>query len=404
MPLTIDKDFQQWLIEIRRELHAHPETAFNEFQTTKMILDTLSQLGIETHPLPESTGAVGLISGKGGEGPVIALRADIDALPMDQQNNVAYRSKNPGCMHACGHDANTAIVLGVAKKIVESGFSETLKGKIKLLFQPAEEYISGARTMIDMGVLDNPKVDCVIAGHMTPDLPIGDVGLFKQIGYASSDTFHLKIEGKGGHGGRPEQCHDPIVAGAFFITQLQSIISRNVPPGEGAVLTVGQFLGGSAENIIPAVAELKGTLRAWSPKIREMVLGRMNDLISGLELSFSMKCSLTISDAVPVLINNDAVTRLLQQAACNTLGNPHVNALDPIMGSEDFAFFTEVCPAAIIRLGCANQEKGIVHPLHSPFFDIDESVLGIGVEIFFKAISDFFDSDDGAAILSEKLI
>ena len=223
----IDSELHDYVVGLRRKIHKHPETALEEIQTTETIAKALKEAGVETDTIPNLTGAVGLLKGA-GDGPTIGLRADIDALPVREMNSVPYKSRIDGVMHACGHDANTAVMLGVARKIVETGFQKRMKGNVKFLFQPAEERLMGAEKMIGKGVLENPVVDRVIAGHMAPDLPVGKVGIFRNIAYASSDSFRLVIHGKGGHGARPEECVDPIHAGAFFITQIQSIVSRNI--------------------------------------------------------------------------------------------------------------------------------------------------------------------------------
>lgn len=375
----------QWLSQFRRQLHMHPETAFAESWTTARIIETLEEIGVETHAFAGMTGAHALISGAKA-GNTIGLRADMDALPLTEQNDVPYRSRNEGNMHACGHDANTAIMVGVARKIANENAAERLSGNVRFLFQPAEEHLGGASAMISRGVLENPRVDRVVAGHMAPDLPVGKAGVFRSMGYASSDRFELVIHGRGGHGGRPEECIDPIVAGAHFITQVQSIASRNVPPTKAAVVTVGKFVAGTADNIIPETAAMEGTVRTLSETVRAQVIRRLEEIAEGLQKAFDVRCEFTLTPEVPVLNCDPAVSESLFEAAERVLGHGNVSYLDPIMGSEDFAFFTELRPGAIIRLGCRNAEKGIVHPLHSPRFDIDETVLELGVNIFYDAV------------------
>lgn len=385
--MCADNDsFLKWLQDVRRDLHAHPELAFQEFRTTERIRDILTGLGWEVRPVPGTTGAVGLLRGR-GPGPVAALRADIDALPVTELNEVPYRSRHAGCMHACGHDANTAIVLGVARKITESGLLARTGGAVKLIFQPAEEGGAGARALIAAGVLENPQVEIIFAGHMSPDLPVGRAGVFKELGYASADRFVLDIQGRGGHGARPEECIDPIVAGAHFVTQLQTIVSRSLPPTLPAVVTVGRFSAGEAANVIPDTARIEGSIRALRPEARELVHRRIRALSAALEPAFEATCRLEINTGVPPLVNHPPSAALLLAAARQVIGEPNAAFLPPIMASEDFAYFTQACPGAIMRLGCSNPDKGLVHKLHNPRFDIDEEVLPIGVAIFFEAIA-----------------
>jgi len=380
-----DPESMKWLVGIRRDLHRHPEISHKEKRTTEKIIRVLKELEIEVHGFPDMTGAVGVIKGSNG-GPTLGLRADIDALPIQELNDISYRSQNKGIMHACGHDANTTIMLGVAKKMVQSGLMSRCPGTVKFFFQPAEERVAGAKAMIASGVLENPHVDRVIAGHMSPDLPVGKVGIFRGTGYASSDRFELLITGKGGHGARPEECVDPVVAGSLFVTQIQSIASRSIKPTEAAVITVGKFMAGNASNVIPETALLEGSIRALSVEVRDHVIRRLNDIVSGLEKAYGVQCQFQIHNGVPILINNRVVAESLYDASVQVLGSENVSYLPPIMGSEDFVYFTLERPSAIMRLGCSNKNRGIVHSLHSPYFDIDETVLEIGTEIFYEAV------------------
>jgi len=390
--LSSDPESMQWLVDIRRDLHRHPEISHKEKRTTEKIIKVLKELEIEVHGFPDMTGAVGVIKGSGG-GPTLGLRADIDALPIQELNDISYRSQNEGTMHACGHDANTTIMLGVAKKIVRSGLMSRCLGTVKFFFQPAEERVAGAKAMIASGVLENPHVDRVIAGHMSPDLPVGKVGIFRSTGYASSDRFQLLITGKGGHGARPEECLDPVVAGSFFVTQIQSIVSRSIKPTEAAVITVGKFIAGNASNVIPETALLEGSIRALSVRVRDQIIRRLHDIVSGLEKAYGVQCKFQIHNGVPILINNSVVAESLYDASVQVLGPENVSYLPPIMGSEDFVYFTLERPSAIMRLGCSNKKKGIIHPLHSPYFDIDEKALEIGVAIFYEAVRKYLSAD-----------
>lgn len=385
----IDTEFFNWLVEVRRDLHMYPEISNQEKRTSERIEEILQSLGLATTRFPDITGVVGLIEGK-NDGPTIALRADIDALPIQELNDTVYTSKNAGIMHACGHDASTAIMLGTARKISESKLASNLCGNIKFIFQPAEENGAGARAMIERGVLENPRVDRIVAGHMSPDIPVGKVGLFRGLGYASVDSFSLKVIGRGSHGARPEDGVDPIVAGAHFITQIQSIISRNIKPVEPAVVTVGKLISGDAANVIPEMATLEGTVRTHSEDIRKQVLTRLKHISAGLEQSFMVRAELSFKEGLPCLYNDPEVAASLYEAATAVVQRDNVAYLSPIMASEDFSFFTQARPAAIMRFGCGNTEKRPYYPLHSPYFDIDENVLKIGVDTFTTAIHHFF--------------
>jgi amidohydrolase len=381
----------EWVRDVRRELHSHPELSFKEVRTTKRIREILTGLGWEARPVPGATGVVGLLRGR-GPGPVVALRADIDALPIAELSEAPYRSRVKGVMHACGHDAHTAIMLGVAKKIVDTGLMSRAAGAVKLIFQPAEERLGGAKALIAKGVLEDPPVDVIMAGHMAPDLAVGRAGVFRRLGNASADRFVLDLQGRGGHGARPEECIDPIVAGAHFVTQVQSIVSRSIKPADAAVVTVGRFAAGLAANVIPETASLEGSVRALSEEVRSTLIRRLEELAAALQPAFGVVSRLAVHPGVPMLWNDPAVAARLLSAAQAVLGRKNAGYLPPVMGSEDFAFFTEQRPGAIMRLGCSNPQKGITHQLHSPHFDIDEEVLLIGANIFYEAVARRLDA------------
>jgi amidohydrolase len=379
------EELTDWLVATRREFHMHPELSNEEVETTERITEILRGINVEVHHLRGLPGVVGLIRGK-APGKTIALRADIDALPIQELNEAAYKSQRNGIMHACGHDVHTTIMLGVAKCIQESGIAEKLKGNVKFLFQPAEEKGTGAREMIARGVLENPAVDKIFACHVSPELPVGTIGINPTQTHASADWFSLCIKGKGAHGAHPSEGIDPIVAGASFITAVQSIVSRNVPPTETAVVTVGKFTAGSAANVIPEEAHLEGTIRAFTTHIRNQVIERLGEVVRGIEGSFRVSCNLTFHEGTPACNNDEQVVGFLQDVASSVLGSDKVSAIPPSTGSEDFALFAIERPSALIRLGCGNTEKGLVHLLHSPFFDVDEEVLVVGVHVFVEAI------------------
>ena len=380
---------QSWLSEIRRDFHRHPETAFEEFRTTERIRTILQELNVQILGLPGlETGVVGLIQGD-ASGPVLGLRADIDALPLQELSDVPYASTVQGKMHACGHDAHAAIMLGVAKKIMDDGLASHLRGSVKFIFQPAEEGIAGARRMIEHGVLDNPRMDRILAGHMINDLPCGSIGWFEGPSHAATDMFTLEIAGQGTHGARPHQGRDPIVAGAHFVTAVQSIVSRNLSPMDSGVISVGAFHAGTASNIIPAAVRLNGTIRSLQTEVREMLFNRLRECAAGLETMFGVKTDIQFKEGAPPNVNDLEVSRSLAEAAETVLGKEGALLIPPSMGGEDFALFTEQIPGAMIRIGSGNQAEGKTQPLHSPYFDIDERSLVHGVEVFVQAVKTY---------------
>jgi len=385
---TAHENIKKWLVKIRREFHMHPEVLFQEVRTTERIKSILGELGVECYGFEDMTGVVGIIRGT-QPGKTIGLRADIDALPIQELNDVAYKSQNEARMHACGHDAHATIMLGVAKHLMDSGLSGRLKGNVKLIFQPAEEGGGGAKKMIERGILENPFVDRVVAGHVGPDMEVGTVGIYRSQSHASADRFRLTIRGSGGHGGRPHQTIDPIVAGSHFVTALQSVVALNIDPLDGAVITVGKFSAGDAENVIPEHAELAGTIRALTGSVKETLWQRIREISAGMEKTFGVTSELEVIEGYPACRNDEEVSQFLYEVSCEILGSDNVHHIPPTTGAEDFAYFSLERPSAIIRLGCGNPSKGIVHPLHSPYFDMDEAVLAVGVRIFTEAIRRF---------------
>jgi amidohydrolase len=378
-------NLRHWLSETRRDFHMHPEISHEETRTTDRIAKILKEQGCEVQLFENMTGAVGIIRGA-ADGPTIGLRADIDALPIQELNDIPYKSQNDGAMHACGHDAHATIMLGVARNIMSSGLHAKLKGNVKFFFQPAEERVAGAKAMIERGVLENPRVDRVIAGHMDPALPAGAVGVFKGLGYASADMFDLNITGRGAHGARPNEGNDPIVAGAHFVTAIQTIVSRNITPIDAAVVSVGQFKSGDVSNVIPETAFLEGTIRALTEENRQKVIDRLHEITDGIGKTFNIDCKFNIIKGVPPLENDNEVAEFLYAVSEDVLGKGNVSYRPPGMGAEDFAYFTEERPSAIMRLGCSNRELDLERSLHSPWFDIDEKVLEVGVAVFTEAV------------------
>ncbi|WP_022664053.1 M20 metallopeptidase family protein [Desulfospira joergensenii] len=392
---TPEYTFKHWLTDLRRGFHRQPELSYQEEKTTQKVCQVLSELNIPVQTFGDMTGAVGLIQGKAVDAPyqgTIALRADMDALPLAEMTGLEFASEYPGQMHACGHDANTAIALGVARLVQESGLMDRINGAVKFIFQPSEEKLGGALAMMEKGVLENPRVDRLIAGHMDPNFPVGQAGVFHRTGHAASDPFELVIHGRGSHGARPHKGRSPITAGAQFVTSLDTLILRHVPPVHSAVISVGAFHGGDAGNVIPEQVVIRGSVRTHDPGIREMLFREMNRLAKGIETMFEVQCDLIFKSGAPMGLNDPDASASLFRASADVLGEDHVTVLPFIMGSDDFYFFGRECPVAMMRLGCADPDKKTAPPLHSPKFDIHEDVLETGAKVLFRAIALFFDN------------
>jgi len=382
--------FHDWLVELRRLFHQFPELAYREQKTAAKIVEVLQNFGVPTSAQIGRTGVIASLTAA-KPGPTVAIRADMDALPLEEQNDVHYRSQHPGVMHACGHDAHVTILLGVVRSLVESGWPEKGAGKILFIFQPAEEGGAGARAMLETGALDAEPISAIFAGHMHPDLPVGHIAFAPDVSNAESDNINIRLIGKGGHGAHPQACVDPIVASACLITQLQTIISRNLAATDSAVLTIGSFHAGTARNIIPQEAVMKGTLRTLSAGVRERVLARLQEMLRGLEVAYQVAAELETAVGYPLLVNDSRLVRFVETESKAFLGESFVHAEPPRMGSEDFAFFLQKFPGVLIRVGCHDPAAGAMRGLHSPFFDLDERVLDVGVRFFTHLLTSYAD-------------
>ena len=385
-----DNTLRQWVADIRTDFHRHPELSGEEVRTTRKILELLKELSIEARGFDDLTGAVGLIRGK-APGPCLALRADIDALPLTEAEGRPHGSTTPGVMHACGHDAHAAILLGVARKIMETRLADRINGWVKLLFQPSEEKLGGSRMMIRQGVLEDPHVDRIIAGHMDPNLPAGQVGVFTRLGHSASLPFSLTVTGKGAHGARPHTGINPITVGAAFVSALDGIIQRHIPPTHTGVVSVGSFTSGHAGNVIPETAVLKGTIRTHDAEMENRIKQALENHAKGMEAMFTARCRLEFGEGAPLGLNDPDVCRDLKAVASKVVGEENTQVLPFIMGSEDFYYFTRERPGAMVRIGCAPESGEPAQALHSPAFDIDEKALAVGTGIMFTAVTDFFN-------------
>ncbi len=377
---------KDWLVEVRRTIHMNPELGFEEVETSKLVAGWLDKFGLQVRTGVATTGVVGLLKGAKG-GKTVAIRADMDALPLEEANDVPYRSRVKGKMHACGHDGHVTILLGVARLF--SGIQEQVKGNIKWLFQPAEEGGGGGRVMVEEGVLENPKVDAVFGAHLFPDLAMGKVGIHEKEGLAATDRVVITIRGKGGHGAYPHLTRDPILAAGHLITQIHTIVSRSIGPLDSAVITIGKVSGGTAFNIIPDEVELLGTVRSLTSAVRDDLKKRLEEVARGVARSFDLDCQVDFQYGYPALVNNPEMSHLVAAACGRGIGRENVEFLKPSMGGEDFAYYLQEVPGSFFRLGCRNEAKGIVHPFHSSRFEMDEDALPFGVEMFARVIDEY---------------
>ena len=377
--------FHDELTEVRRDIHAHPELGFQETRTAALVARTLRALGYEVHEGIGRTGVVGVLQGKENDsGLSVGLRADMDALPIQENNEVPYRSRKDGVMHACGHDGHTTILLGAARYLAES---RNFNGRVVLIFQPAEEGLGGAQAMLDDGLFERFHCDAVYALHTWPGLPAGVIGVNPGPMMAAADSFEILVEGKGGHGAHPYQTIDPIIVAAHLITALQTIVSRNVPGPEAAVLTIAAVKAGSmdAMNVIPHSANMVGTVRTFSPVVQDQVVTRMHEIVEGVAATFKARITLKYKRLFPATINTPHHAGLVVDVAKELFGvDQVVDNLTPSMGSEDFSFLLQQRPGAYFRLGQGGAENGRF--LHNAAFDFNDAVIPQGCAMFARLV------------------
>lgn len=368
-----DKHFEE-VVKHRKHLHANPELSFKEFKTSEYIQQFLSDNNIEFTAGYVKTGIVAHIKGKNPEKKVIALRADIDALPIIEKNKVDYKSQNDGVMHACGHDVHTSSMFGVCKILNE--LKDEFEGTVKIIFQPGEEILpGGASLMIKEDALKNPDAELIIGQHVYPQMEAGNVGFKKGMYMASADEIYVTVTGKGGHGALPEKCIDPILIASHIIVALQQIVSRNAKPTIPSVLTFGHIEGHGATNIIPEEVKIKGTFRTFNEEWRAEAKKRMKKMAESLAEGMGGTCDFDIHNGYPFLTNEDNVTQIAWDAAKAYLGEEKVHELDLRMTSEDFAYYSQEIPSCFYRLGIANTPNGINSGLHTSTFDVDHESL-----------------------------
>ncbi len=380
------------LVAMRRDLHEHPELAFEEVRTSGIVAQRLKALGLEVQTGVAKTGVVGVLRGENGNGngkqtKTIAIRADMDALPIYEMNNVDYRSTVDGKMHACGHDGHTSILLAVAD--ILSKRRAELAGNVKFVFQPAEERVGGAEPMVKEGAMEG--ADGVIGLHLISTYPVGRIGVRSGAVFASADKFTLTVRGKGGHAAMPQEAVDPIVVAAYIVTALQTLISRETSPFSPAVITIGTITAGSAFNIIPETAQLQGTMRSFSKEHREMLLSRITELAMGIAGAMNATCEVELQDGCPPCVNDADMTAVVYKAAVKTVGESKVDDGEEVMttGSDDMSYFLEAVPGCYFIVGANNPAKDAKFPHHHPRFNIDEDALPIAVEVLSRAAMEF---------------
>jgi len=361
----------------RRYLHANPELSFEEYNTCRYVAEKLRSFGIETQEGVAETGVVGLIKGKNPDKKVIALRADMDALPIVEANDVPYKSQKEGVMHACGHDVHTSSLLASARILQE--VKDSFEGTIKLVFQPGEEKIpGGASLMIKAGVLQNPAPVNIIGQHVMPAIPAGKVGFRQGMYMASADEIYVTVKGKGGHAAMPDKNIDPILIASHIIIALQQIVSRNCDPKLPCVLSFGKFIANGATNVVPNEVKIEGTFRTLDETWRKEAHTKMKKMAESIADGMGGECEFTVLNGYPYLRNEPELTGRLKSFAVDYLGEDNVVDLDLWMASEDFAYYTQQIDACFYRLGVRNEVKGIISGVHTPTFDIDESALETG--------------------------
>ena len=380
-------DLQSDLVQWRRRLHQKPELGFEEHLTAKFIEQQLQKWDISYQTAIAKTGIVATITSN-SSGKVLAIRADMDALPIQEANEVDYRSQHDGKMHACGHDGHTAIALGTAYYLQQH--RDLWQGTVKIIFQPAEEGPGGAKPMIEAGVLQNPDVDAIIGLHLWNNLPLGTVGVRPGALMAAVECFRLEIIGKGGHGAMPDQTVDSIVVASQIVNALQTIVSRNVKPLDAAVVTVGEFHAGTALNVIADTANLSGTIRYFNPQLEILIGDRLEAIIAGICKMHDAQYKLNHWQLYPPTINDKAIAELVRSVAMEVVETPMgVVPECQTMGGEDMSFFLNEVPGCYFFLGSANPEKELAYPHHHPRFDFDEAALSMGVEMFVRCVEKF---------------
>lgn len=369
------------MVDLRRDFHQHPELGFEEVRTSGIVAERLHDLGFEVQQGIGQTGVVGILDGS-QKGPTIMLRFDMDGLPIQEANDVAFASRNPGVMHACGHDGHTSMGLALAK--IMARYREEIKGTLKFVFQPAEEGLGGAIAMIADGVLNNPRPDVAFAMHVWTPEPYGNIRVVDGPCMSSSSVFTLTVQGRGGHGAAPHLAVDPVLAAAHIVAALQSIVSRNVNPQESVVVSMGEFKAGTTFNVIPDKAILKGTVRSYNNDLHRMIYRRILEMATRMAEAFNCQASMETIAIVQAVVNAQEPTAVVRQAAAKIVGLQNV-VNKRTMASEDMGFFLDEVPGCYFFIGARNEEKGYTYPHHHPKFNFDERAMIHGVAVMAEA-------------------
>ena len=389
---TID-EMMPGVIADRRHLHQHPELAFQEVQTAAFVAERLQALGLEDIRTGiGKTGVTGLIRGTGtrGSGKVVMLRADMDALPILEENEVEYVSQNPGVMHACGHDSHVSMLLGTTKVLMDR--RGDFNGTVKVLFQPAEEGGGGAAAMRAAGALEDPKVDAALGLHIWQDFPVGEVWVRDNTAMVGVTGFTITVFGKGGHGAHPDICVDPIVIGSAIVNGLLTLVSREKSPVTPEVVSIGVFRSGNAANVIPDTAVLKGTIRSVTREQGDEVKARLQALSEGIAASMGARVEIEFAGSAPPLINDPEMAQLVREAIAEGIGEENVSQGKLMSVSEDFGEFLDPIPGVYFFVGSRNEDKGFVYGHHHPRFDIDEEAMAVGIESMSRAAIKYLQS------------
>jgi amidohydrolase len=371
------------IVAIRRDLHMHPELGFQEMRTARIVADKLDALGYEVMTGVGKTGVVGLLSGAQPGDRTVLLRFDMDALPIQEENDGPYRSQTPGIMHACGHDAHVAVGIGVATVLAKH--RDRFPGTIKLMFQPAEEGLGGAMSMIDDGVLKGPDVDIALGLHVASMFPVGQAVVRSGTLLAAADKLDIVVRGRGGHAAHPDQTVDAVAVAAHIVVALQTIVARNLDPEQPGVVTIGSIHAGEAGNVISETATMRGSIRSFSPEVRDLLHRRIREVATGVATALGAQADVTITLGVDPTVNAVAPTEVVYQAAAAVLGEENINTTYRTMGGEDFSAVLARAQGNFFFLGARNDAQGLNYPHHNPRFDIDESCLPAGVAILCDA-------------------
>ncbi len=383
---TLAEDTVKEMVAVRRDLHQHPETAFDEVRTSGVVAERLRALGLDVRTGVAKTGVLTTVRGA-RPGKTVLLRADMDALPIHEENDTPYRSRVDGKMHACGHDCHTSILLGVAKQLVRD--VRDLTGAVKLCFQPAEECGGGAETMIAEGALDDPRPDAAFGLHVWQDLDLGQVGVTSGPFMAAVDEFTVTVKGKGAHAAMPNLGVDPVVCLAHMVTALQTIASRSASPFAEVVVSVTQIRAGTAFNIIPESAWMNGTVRVFDPALWEALPGHLERIVRGVATAFGCTVEIEFHRFNQPTVNDPAMAAIAREAAAEVVGPGNVRGDIRTMGGEDFSAFLRQVPGCFIAVGSRNAARGLVHGHHHPRFDVDEACLAIGAEVLLRTTQKF---------------